>query len=116
MTSKQKSKLVKLIFKECSIAVKKGCGNKSVGGDARKLWTKRGLKSIRKQVNGGVDEAKWKKAKIRVIPTAKKMGGVARVLAGDRSIIPKWAAEAAAAAVKNDPKCPTAPGTGGFCP
>lgn len=109
-----KSELVKLIFKECSAAVKQGCGPKRVGGDARKLWTRRGLKSIRRQVNGGVDEAKWEKAKIRVIPTAKKMGAVAKALTGDRSIIPEWAAEAAADAVKQDPKCPG--GSGGFCP
>jgi hypothetical protein len=108
----KKQKLVRRILRECSAKVRVGVGTKSVGQKARKFWTVRGLRSIRKQVNNNVD---WEKAKIRVLPTAKKMGKVAAALTGDTlNVIPLWAAKAAAAAVKNDPHCPA--GGGGFCP
>jgi hypothetical protein len=108
----KKQQLVRRILRECSETIRAGAGTKSVGQKARKFWTVRGLRSIRKQVNNNVD---WEKAKIRVLPTAKKMGKVAAALTGDKlKVIPLWAAEAAAAAVKNDPHCPA--GGGGFCP
>ena len=108
----KKQKLVRRILRECSERVRAGVGTKSVGQKARKYWTVRGLRSIRKQVNSNVD---WEQAKKRVLPTAKKMGKVAAALTGDTlNVIPLWAAEAAAVAVKNDPKCPA--GAGGFCP
>jgi hypothetical protein len=112
----KKQKLVRLILRECTEKVRQGVGTKSVGQKARKYWTKGGLRSIRKQVNNNVD---WEKAKIRVLPTAKKMGKVAAALTGDKfKVIPLWAAKAASEAVKHDPKCPPDPGhgRGGFCP
>jgi hypothetical protein len=112
----KKQKLVRKIFRECSAKVRQGVGSKSVGKKARSYWTKRGLKSIRKQVNAGVD---WDQAKKRVLPTATKMGKVAAALTGPTlNIIPLWAAKAASEAVKHDPKCPpvTGLGLGGFCP
>jgi hypothetical protein len=115
-TPEQKRKLVKQIFRECSEKVRQGVGSKTVGQKARKYWTTNGLKSIRKQVNDGVD---WDQAKKRVLPTATKMGRVAAALAGPLlNIIPPWAAKAASEAVKHDPKCPPSPGIGrgGFCP
>src|SRR3990170_3124145 len=112
----KKQKLVRRILRECSAKVRQGVGAKSVGQKARNYWTRRGLRSIRKQVNNKVD---WDKAKIRVLPTAKKMGKVAAALTDDKlHIIPLWAAKAASEAVKHDPKCPPTPGVGrgGFCP
>lgn len=113
-TREEKKKLVRLILKECTKAVKSGVGSKSVGEKARKHWLKGGTKNIKKQV----DDPKmvWSDARKRVLPTAKKMGRVAAVLAGARKVIPQWAAEAAAVAVKNDPHCPGGGGQGGFCP
>lgn len=115
-TPEEKRKLVKQILAECSEKVLQGVGSKTVGQKAKKYWTVNGLKSIRKQVNEGVD---WEQAKKRVLPTAKKMGKVAAALTGDTlTIIPPWAAKAASEAVKQDPKCPPTPGVGrgGFCP
>jgi hypothetical protein len=112
----EKRKLVKQIFKECSAKVLQGVGSKTVGKKAKTYWTVNGLKSIRKQVNDGVD---WDQAKKRVLPTAVKMGKVAAALTGPKlQIIPPWAAKAASEAVKHDPKCPPTPGVGrgGFCP
>ena len=115
-TAEQKRELVKQILAECTEKVLQGVGNKTVGNQAKKYWRTRGLKSIRKQVNSGVD---WEQAKKRVLPTAKKMGKVAAALTGDTlQIVPPWAAKAAAEAVKHDPKCPPSQGfgRGGFCP
>ena len=115
-TPQEKRDLVKQIFEECKKKILDGVGSKTVGNAAKKYWTKNGLKSIRKQVNDGVD---WDQAKKRVLPTAKKMGKVAAALTGDvLQIIPPWAAKAASEAVKKDPKCPPTPGVGrgGFCP
>ena len=104
------------ILRECSEQIRLGIGTKSVGKKARRYWTVGGLRSIRKQVNSNVD---WEKAKLRVLPTARKMGKVAAALTGPKfRIIPPWAAKAASEAVKHDPKCPPTPGQGrgGFCP
>lgn len=111
----KKQKLVRRILRECSAKVRQGVGSKSVGKKARNYWTKRGLRSIRKQVNANVN---WDLAKKRVLPTATKMGKVAAALTGSLRIIPLWAAKAASEAVKHDPKCPPTggPGRGGFCP
>jgi hypothetical protein len=109
----KKQLLVRRILRECSAKVRQGAGTKSVGQKARKYWTVRGLRNIRKQVNNNVD---WEQAKKRVLPTAKKMGKVAAALTGEFHVIPLWAAKAAAVAVKTDPKCPGGPGRGGFCP
>jgi hypothetical protein len=116
MKKPSKRELVKRILRECSEKVAQGARPKTVGEQARKYWTTRGLRSIRKQVNNNVD---WEKAKIRVLPTAKKMGKVAAALTGEKlRIIPLWAAKAASEAVKHDPKCPptSGAGRGGFCP
>ena len=83
---------------------------------AKVLDRGRACAAIRKQVNSNVD---WEKAKLRVLPTARKMGKVAAALTGPKfRIIPPWAAKAASEAVKHDPKCPPTPGQGrgGFCP
>jgi hypothetical protein len=111
----EKQELVRRILQECSAKILQGVGAKSVGQQARKYWTRRGTRNIRKQVNNNVD---WEKAKIRVLPIAKKMGKVAAALTGDKlTVIPPWAAKAAFEAVKHDPKCPPNPGIGrgGFC-
>ena len=108
--------LVRRILRECSEKVRQGVGTKSVGRKAREYWTRNSLRAIRWQVENGVD---WEKAKIRVLPTAKKMGKVAAALTGDKlHIIPLWAAIVASEAVKHDPKCPRGEGLirGGFCP
>ena len=115
-TPEEKRKLVKKIFNECREKILQGVGTKTVGQKAKSFWTKNGLKSIRRQVNDGVD---WDQAKKRVLPTATKMGRVAAALTGPTlQIIPPWAAKAASEAVKKDPKCPPTPGVGrgGFCP
>ncbi len=116
MTPSQQQELVRRILRECSAKVEQGARPKKVGEKAKKFWTTRGLRSIRKQVKKKVD---WEKAKLRVLPTAKKMGKVAAALTGETlKIIPLWAAKAASEAVKHDPKCPPTPGVGrgGFCP
>lgn len=110
---KPKKPTVKSVLAECKKAVKKGLGKKRAGNDAEKFWTKGGRKSIARQLKNGVD---WHQAKKRVLPTATKMGRVAAVLTGRLNIVPLWAAEAASAAVKRDPKCPPSVGQGGFCP
>ena len=109
----KKSATVESVLAECTKAIKSGLGTKTAGADARKFWLARFTPNIKTQLGLGVD---WNQAKKRVLPTAKKMGKVAAVLAGERKVIPLWAAEAAAVAVRNDPKCPGQPGSGGFCP
>ena len=111
--SKVPKPTVESVLAECTRAVKKGLGRKKAGYDAAQYWITRSTPKIRKQLKQGVN---WELAKKRVLPTATKMGKVAAVLAGDRNVIPLWAAEAAAVAVKNDPKCPDGGGRGGFCP
>ena len=111
-TAREKKELVQRILKECTAAILEGLGTKLVGASARKHWLKGGLKNIKIQVGQEVD---WDAARKRVLPTAKKMGRVAAVLTGELRIIPLWAAEAAAVAVKRDPKCPGV-AQGGFCP
>ena len=108
-----KKPTVDSVLEECTKAVKKGLGQKKAGSAAANFWIARSRPKIKSQLDSGVN---WNRAKKRALPTAKKMGKVAAVLAGDRKVIPLWAAEAAAAAVKNDPKCPGGPGSGGFCP
>jgi len=113
--AKRKTKLpatVPEILAECTKAVIRGLGRKKAGTDARKFWIDRATPNIQQQVNSNVN---WQLAKKRVLPTAVKMGKIAAVLAGERKVIPLWAAEAAAAAAKKDPKCPPV-GGGGFCP
>jgi hypothetical protein len=109
--TEQRKELVRQILKECSTAVEDGVGNKTVGAAARRFWVTRGTRSIARQVKRGTN---WNQAKKRVLPSAKKMGKLAAVLAGDLKVIPPWAAEGAAAAIRHDRKCP--PGRGGFCP
>ena len=104
---------VKEILADFTTAVKAGLGNKTAGKAAKDFWINKATPNIQQQVNNNVD---WEAAKKRALPTAKKMGKVAAVLAGERKVIPLWAAEAASVAVKNDPKCPNNPGRGGFCP
>jgi len=102
------------VLEECIDAVKKGLGSKRAGAKAKEYWISKASPKIKKQLK----KVKWEQAKKRVLPTAKKMGAVAAALTGDQEIVPLWAAEAAADAVKHDPKCPPTPGPGrgGFCP
>ena len=109
--TEERKALIRQILEECSKAVEEGLGSKKVGAGARKFWITRGTISIARQVRGGTN---WNKAKIRVLPSAKKMGKLAAVMAGDLKVIPPWAAEGASAAIRHDRKCP--PGRGGFCP
>ena len=108
-----KKPTVTAVIRECTRAVKKGLGKNRAGKDAAKFWTTRARKNIARQLKNGVD---WNQAKKRALPTAVKMGRVAAVLTGRLQIVPLWAAEAASAAVKRDPKCPPSVGQGGFCP
>ena len=107
----QRKELIRQILKECAAAVQEGLGSKRVGAKARRFWIARGTRSITRQVNANVN---WSAAKKRVLPSAKKMGKLAAVMAGDLRVIPPWAAEGASLAIRKDRKCP--PGRGGFCP
>lgn len=102
------------VLDECIDAVQEGLGRKRAGAAAKSYWIKKATPNIKKQLT----KLKWEQAKKRVLPTATKMGGVAAVLTGELAVVPLWAAEAAAVAVRNDPKCPRSPGKGrgGFCP
>ena len=73
MQKPSKQELVKQILRECSekVAQRPPQDGRREG---QSYWTTRGLRSIRKQVKRNVD---WEKAKLRVLPTAKKMGKVA---------------------------------------
>ncbi len=104
---------VEQILEECTTAVIKGLGRKRAGRKAAEFWISRARPNIEAQVKMGTN---WNLAKKRVLPTAVKMGRVAAVLTGDFKVVPVWAAEAAAVAVKRDPKCPGGSGSGGFCP
>ena len=107
-----KKPTVKSIQAECAVQIRKGLGKRmSVGKKAKNFWTNRSRPKIAAQLAAGVD---WNVAKKRVLPTSKKMGKVAAALAFPRKVVPLWAAEASAAAVKQDPHCPA--GGGGFCP
>ena len=96
------------VLDECIDAVQKGLGRKRAGAQAKAHWIGKATPNIKKQLK----KVKWEQAKKRVLPTATKMGGVAAVLTGKLAVVPLWAAEAAARAVKNDPKCPRPPGKG----
>jgi hypothetical protein len=101
------------ILEECTKAVKRGLGRKRAGRAAAEFWITRTTTKIEAQIKKGTN---WELARKRVLPTAEKMGRVAAALTGALEIVPLWAAEAASVAVRNDPKCPNDPGSGGFCP
>jgi hypothetical protein len=103
---------VESVLEECIKEVRKGLGRKRVSADARKYWVDNATASITAQL--GTPGADWTKDRKNVLPTARKMGKVAAVLANG-NIVLKWAAEAAAVAVQNDPRCPGGPGSGGYC-
>ncbi len=103
------------VLDECIDAEQKGLGRKRAGPAAKKYWIDKATPNIKKQLK----KMKWADARKRVLPTATKMGAVAAVLTGSLEVVPPWAAEAAAGAVKKDPKCPRpvpGKGRGGFCP
>jgi len=101
---------VEAILEECTKEVKKGLGVKRASKQAREYWLDEARKSVTAALaNGGV----WDKDKKNVLPTARKMGKVAAVLANG-NIVLLWAAEAAAAAVQDDPRCAGA-GQGAYC-
>ena len=102
---------VESILKECAKEVKRGLGRKGLGKEARKFWTETYTETIGKALEDGGD---WTRDRVRVLPVSRKLGKVAAALTTGK-IVPKWAAEAAAVAVKADPKCPTDPGAGGYC-
>jgi hypothetical protein len=98
------------ILEECTVQVRRGLGKKRVSKQARAYWIDNGRRSIKAALDGGAD---WNKDRKNVLPTARKLGKVAAVLANG-GIVLKWAAEAAAEAVQNDPRCPGV-GSGGYC-
>jgi hypothetical protein len=101
---------VESILKECAKEVKKGLGRMRLGKDARAFWVETYTATIQQQLDNGGD---WTKDRVRVLPVSKKLGKVAAALTSGK-VVPKWAAEAAAVAVKSDPKCPSV-GEGGYC-
>jgi hypothetical protein len=107
----QKPHTVESILKECIKEVKKGLGVKRPSADARKYWIDSSRVSIAATLAAGGD---WNVDKKNVLPTAKKMGKVAAALATGKIVL-LWAAEAAAVAVQNDPRCPGGPGSGAYC-
>ena len=114
MAKKQKAKpvpTVDSILKECIKEGKKGLGAKRASAKARKYWIDESRISIAKQLTMGGD---WNSDKKNVLQTARKMGKVAAALATGKIVL-AWAAEAAAKAVENDPRCPSGPGRGGYC-
>ena len=107
---KKPAPTVDSILKECIKEVKKGLGAKRASAKARKYWIDESRISIAKQLTEGGD---WNADKKNVLPTARKMGKVAAALATGKIVL-LWAAEAAAVAVENDPRCLGA-GSGGYC-
>lgn len=101
---------VESILEECIDQVRKGLGKKRVSKGAREYWISNARVSIATALENG---ANWNKDRKNVLPTARKMGKVAAVLANG-GIILKWAAEASAGAVQKDPRCPGV-GSGGYC-
>jgi hypothetical protein len=108
--SPAKPPTVESILKECEAKMKQGLGKKRLSADARAFWTATYTKSIKEQLNAG---GNWNHDRKRVLPVAKKLGKVANALSTG-NIVLKWAAEAAAVAVKSDPGCPSL-GAGGWC-
>jgi len=113
MAKKKKTQppTVQSILKELEEGMRKGLGKKRLSKAARTYLTARYTASVTKQL---ADKADWEKARKRVLKVAKKLGAVAKVLS-DGKIVMKWAAEAAADAVVNDPKC-LGMGAGRWCP
>jgi hypothetical protein len=110
MAKSKKPPTVDDILEECTKEVKKGLGKKRASKDAREYWLAESRASITAALAaGGV----WEKDKKNVLPTARKMGKVAAVLANG-NIILLWAAEAAATAVQDDPRCGGG-GHGAYC-
>ena len=103
---------VESIMKECEKEVKRGLGTKSLGKEARKFWVTSYTNSIAERLQQ--KDADWNKDRIRVLPVSRKLGKVAAALTSGK-VVPKWAAEAAAVAIKADPKCPSGPRRGGYC-
>ena len=99
------------IFKECAKEVIKGIGKKRVSKAARKYWVDNAKISIAAQFAKGDT---WDKDKKNTLPVALKMGKIAAILANGQIIL-QWAAEAAALAVQEDPRCPNGGGGGGYC-
>jgi hypothetical protein len=114
MTKKKKTEppSVESIMKECEKEVRKGLRKKKVSKAALDYWTDIYTASIDRQLKAKGDT--WSKDRVRVLPVARKLGKVAAALTS-KGMVLKWAAEAAAVAVRSDPGCPVDPGTGGYC-
>jgi hypothetical protein len=108
---KKPAPTVESILAECIKEVKKGLGPKRPTAEARAFWVDASKISIAKALANGGD---WNVDRKNVLPTAKKMGKVAAALASGKIVL-LWAAEAAAEAVQNDPRCPGGPGSGAYC-
>ncbi len=103
---------VESVLEECRKKVKSGLGKSRMSRGAREFWEKKYRDSIGKQL--GTPGADWLRDRKRVLPIAKKLGKVAAALSTGKIVL-LWAAEAAAVAVKRDPRCPLPPGAGGYC-
>ena len=103
---------VESIMKECELEVKRGLGAKSLGKEARYFWVTTYTNSITERLQQ--KDADWTKDRIRILPVSRKLGKVAAALTSGK-VVPLWAAEAAAVAIKADPKCPSGPRRGGYC-
>jgi hypothetical protein len=103
---------VESILKEFETEMRKGLGKKKrLSKAAREYLTQRYTTSISDQLKAGAD---WEKSRQRALKVGRKLGVVAKALS-DGNIVLAWAAEAAADAVANDPKCPSI-GMGRWCP
>ena len=102
---------VQSILKELEEGMRKGLGKKRLSKAAKTYLTERYTKSVTRQLDANAD---WEKARKRVLKVGKKLGAVAKVLS-DGKLVLAWAAEAAADAIANDPKCPMM-GSGRWCP
>ena len=99
------------IVDELTEEVRKGLGKKHVSQKAKDFWIVNTRQSVTDQLKNGGDT--WDKDRKGALATARKMGKIAAILAGD-GIVMAWAAEAAHDAVKNHPLCPVV-GGGGYC-
>jgi len=98
------------VLAECEAEVTAGLGGVKLTQAAHDALALRYRQSIAVQLALG---GNWTTDRARALPVARKLGEVAKVLAG-ADPVPKWAAEAAADAVALDPQCPV--GAGRWCP
>jgi hypothetical protein len=111
--AKKKDPTIDSILKELRKKTHDALGRKKLTQSADRYWEDGHYAAVSKLFeNGKVPD--WEKDKQRVLPVAKKLGAIAKILAGKDKTVELWAAEAAHEAVKKDPGCPGI-GAGGYC-